>query len=107
MSGSDTRYVREVTATAGGFSEPVYFPRRVNDVTVQARPGSGGQATVYFTLDELKSVFANPNAANWDAWDAGAVSSNTSRALAGPVTALRIGAVTADAVMKVVGAYDF
>lgn len=107
MNNRGNRWREEVTATAGGASVPVFFPRRVKNVTVKALPGSGGSATVKFTLDDPDAVYANPSAANWEDWDAGSVSEPTSAALAGPVTALRIEATTEDAVMQVVGAFDF
>lgn len=107
MSAPDSRWREEVTASAGNASVPVFFPRRVNNVTVKAIPGGGGSAVVSFTLDDPSDVRSNPDAANWDPWEASDVTVPTTLALVGPVTALRIEATGADAVLQVVGAFDF
>jgi hypothetical protein len=106
MSSSDSRWRAEETALDGAFTDPVFFPRRINNVTVRVDPGAGS-STVYFTLDDFKSVQTDPDSANWDAWEPGSVSVATSRALAGPVTAVRASATGALVRLQVVGAVDY
>lgn len=106
MSVRDGRWRQEVTAAAGAASSPVFFPRRVNAVTVKVIPGAG-TAVARFTTDDPDDVRADPDNARWEDWDDGAVAAPTSRALTGPVTALRLEATGDAAEMHVVGAYDF
>lgn len=101
------QYQDQKTALAGAASLPIYLPARARDVTVKAIPGGGGTATVQFTCDEQSAVEANPAGANWEAWEPGAVSSQTSRGVVGTVTAFRITAVTATATLQVVAGISY
>lgn len=94
-------------AEAGAASEPVFFPRRVEHVTVKVIPGGGGSAVVQFTLDDPKAVAEDPSSADWSDWEPGSVSDPTTQALTGPVMALRVVASDAAAVMQVVGDIDY
>ena len=104
---SKSHWQQEVTALAGGASTVILFPRRIEGVSVRAVPGGGGTANVQFTLDKGDDVIANPGAARWEFWEPGSVSVSTTRALAGPVTGIRLQAVTADALLQAVGDFDY
>lgn len=95
-----------VTASAGANSAAIIFPGNIAEATVTAIPGGGGSATVYHTTNTEAEVLADPNGCTWVAWDAGSVSVATSRSLAGPVTAVRIAAVTQQATLQVCGQRD-
>lgn len=95
-----------VTASAGGNSAAIIFPGNVSGVTVTAIPGGGGSATVHHTTNTEAEVAADPNGCTWVPWDAGAVTQATSRSLSGPVTAVRISAVTQQATLQVCGQRD-
>lgn len=107
MARQDSRWTTSEAVPAGGFSNPVFFPRRIDEATVRIKPGVGGTATVYFTLDNEDDVRDDPDNAEWDEWEPGSVSVATSRALAGPVVAVRAAAVTEDAVLQVAGSRDY
>jgi len=103
LLANDKPYQAEVIATAGSFSLPIIIPGWVFEIVATAIPVGGGSATVFHTTDESTSVEDDPGAANWVAWDEGAVTVITSQAAMGQVTAVRIQAVTQDATLQVVG----
>lgn len=103
MLTNDKPYRREVSALAGGFSTPVPIPGWLKNIVATAIPGAGGTATVFHTTDEIDDVEADPANANWVAWDAGSVAAITSQAALGQITAIRLQAVTENAVLQVAG----
>ncbi len=103
LKDNDKSYRQEVIATAGSFSLPIIIPGWVFEIVATAIPGGGGSANVFHTTDDPDDVETNPSAANWVAWDQGAVTAITSQAAMGQVTAVRIQAVTQDATLQVCG----
>lgn len=100
-------WTQSVAAASGGNSEPVFLPRRIGSVSVAALPGGGATSTVQFSLDEQDAIAAAPGAANWVDWEAGPVVDKTARALAGPVTAIRIASAGGPSTLQVVGWFDY
>lgn len=94
---NDNVWREEVSASAGGSSVAVLIPAWVSDITATAKPGAGGSATIQHTTDDPNSIV------DWIDWDIGSVSVDTTEALLGIVTALRITAVAQDAVMQITG----
>lgn len=103
LNVNDKPWRMEVPASAGGNSVPVLVPNYLADVTITALPGVGGTATAYITTDEPDDVEADPNNANWIEWGPGSVNANTASSPSGPVTGVRLAAVTEDAVLQVCG----
>ena len=97
----------DFSATPGAPSAPVVLPRRIGTITVKALPGSGGTAEVQYTLDRPNDVIDDPDAANWDVWDPGAVAADTTRCLLSVVGALRLVAYSQPATAQVIVSYDF
>jgi hypothetical protein len=95
------KWMKDITATAGNNSDPIYLPGWLRTATVTALP-NGGSAMVQHTTDASEDVEADPANANWIDWDEGLVASDTSKLLAGPVTALRIQATGATVTLQVV-----
>lgn len=58
-------------------------------------------------MDDEDAVRADPDNADWEAWEPGDVAESTSRALLGAVTAVRGVATDEDAVLQVVAARDY
>ena len=100
---SDNAWSKSATALAANNSDPILLPSYAERFMVMAKPGGGGSCTVYLTCDDPDSVSADPDSATWVAWDTGSVSADTVKALTGHPTALRLAAVTADAVLTVSG----
>jgi hypothetical protein len=94
-------------ALAGASSEPIFIQSRARHVSAKVIPVSGGSAVVEFTLDDPIAVAADPDNADWEEWEPGAVTEATSRAVAGTVTALRATAAAQNATLQVVAAIDY
>jgi len=101
----DTKWVPEpLVAVAGQNSLPVIIPGWINELTVVAIPGGGGgSCNVQFTGADEALVAADPTTVQWIDWEPGSVAVATSRATTGPVTAVRIQAVTTAATLQIVG----
>ena len=97
----------ERSAAAGGVSDPVLLPRRIDGVTAVVVPGAGGSAYVEYTLSDARKVLEGDPGAIWIPWESGSVVTATARALAGPVIALRLQAVGQPAVLQVAAWADF
>lgn len=96
-----------LTATAGTNSTPLLLPRRIGEVSVAAVPSGGATCTVQYTLDDPEAVVANPAAATWMDWEPGPVATAVARALAGPITAVRITSSGGTSSLRVVGWFDY
>lgn len=98
---SSGRYHFQQTVTAGAASDPVLLPSVYHHnpgyapAAVYASPGGGGTARIEFSLSTPEEVEAG--SATWLPWPDGDVSAGTVRTVAGPVTALRCVATTANA----------
>jgi hypothetical protein len=102
MKGNiDHKWTDEITAAAGQTSLPIIIPGWVNELTAIAIPGGGGTCNVQHTVAAQELVESNPNGQQWVNWDPGSVSVATSQAARGPVTAVRISAVTQPATLQV------
>lgn len=100
---SDRKWIRGLSATAGGFSAAEIIPGFVDDLVAFLKPGAGGTATLQFTADDEELVDANPGSVDWVDWAVGSVAVDTAQAALGAVTAVRIQAVTQDATCRLVG----
>ena len=91
------------TVPAGTTSAPLYLPpmKPGQQATVGVSPGAGGAAKVEYTLSPRALVDADDASVIWREWPSGDVSTDTDDVLDGPVTALRMTAVTADAQWEV------
>lgn len=98
---------KTLQAGAGAVSPPQLLPLRLGSITVKVMPGAGGTAVVEYTLDDPKAVSLDPDAADWEEWDPGAVSATTTRALLSVVSALRVRAFSQPATAQIVVAYAF
>lgn len=91
-----------VVALAGQNSLPIIIPGWICELTVTAIPGAGTVKVQHTTAAE-ELVVADPTTVQWIDWEPGFVAAATSRAAIGPVTAVRIAAVTANATLQVAG----
>jgi len=91
----------ETTVSAGQTSAPVILPtNRFNPSTIGAYPGAGGSALVEYTLSSNERI--SNSTAVWHEWSAGTVSDNTVNGLISGITAIRLSAITADAIFEIV-----
>lgn len=88
-------------------SAPVTLPRRFGTATAKVMPGASGTAEFQFTLDTPDDVLQDPDAANWESWDPGAVASSTTRTLLSAVSAIRLLAYSQPATGQLVVSFDF
>ncbi len=99
----DQKYTKEVTATAGNTSAPIIIPGWVERVSVVVVPGGGGTALVQFTVDPEITVDSDPGSVDWVDWDAGSVAIISGFTAKSAITAVRVVATIAAAVLKIAG----
>lgn len=99
----DRKWIRGLSATAGGSSDPEIIPGYVDDLVAFLKPGAGGSALLQFTADDEDLVDSDPGSVDWADWAIGVVSVNTAQVALGAVTAVRIQATTQDATCRLVG----
>lgn len=92
-----------LTALADAVSAAVLIPGWINGITVNVIPGGGGSAILYHTTDDKDTILNSPGSVTWVAWDAGSVTTTTSKSTRGPITAVKLAAVGATATAKIAG----
>lgn len=97
----------DLSAPAGGVSAPVSFPRRFGTAAAKVLPGASGTAEIQYTMDRADLVAADPDSANWETWDPGAVAVDTTRALMAIVSAVRLVAYSQPATAQIVMSFDY
>lgn len=100
---SERKWIRGLSATAGGFSTPEIIPGFVDDLVAFLKPGAGGSALLQFTADDEDLVDSDPGSVDWVDWAIGIVAVDTAQVALGAVTAVRIQAITTGATCRLVG----
>lgn len=99
----DRKWIRGLSASAGGFSGAEVIPGFVDDLVAFLKPGAGGTALLQFTADDEDLIDSDPGSVDWIPWAIGVVTEDTAQVALGAVTAVRIQATTQDATCRLVG----
>ena len=100
---SDRKWIKGLSASAGGSSAPEIIPGFVDDLVAFVKPGAGGSVLLQYTADDEDLVDSSPGSVDWVPWAIGIVAEDTAQVALGAVTAVRIQATAQDATCRLVG----
>lgn len=100
---SERKWIAQLSALAGGLSDPQVIPGFVDDLVATVKPGVGGNAALEFTTDDEDTIDTDPGSVTWLTWAAGFNAFNVAQTALGAVTGVRLSAIAANATCSLVG----